>query len=107
METRARLAFAAGGLPEPELNAPIRDSHGQWLARVDFLWREARLIVEYQSEFHADKRRREADEARRRQLEAAGYRVIFITASTILRESARDELCRELLAAGRRAGCAW
>ncbi len=107
METRARLAFAEGGLPEPELNATIRDSRGQWLARVDFLWRDARLIVEYQSEFHADNRRREADEARRRQLEAAGYRVIFITAATILRESARDELCRDLLAAGRRAGCAW
>lgn len=107
METRARLGFVEGGLPEPELNAVLYDEAGEWFAQVDFLWREARLIVEYQSEYHGDPRRREADETRRRQLEAAGYRVVFITASTILRPVARDELCRQLIAAGRAAGCAW
>lgn len=107
METRARLGFVEGGLPEPELNVVLYDDSREWLAQVDFLWREARLIVEYQSDYHGDPRRREADETRRRQLEAAGYRVVFVTASTILRAVAREELCRQLIAAGRAAGCAW
>lgn len=45
-ETRSRLTFADFGLPEPELQADIYDEDGNWVARVDFLWRESGLIGE-------------------------------------------------------------
>lgn len=96
MESLARLVFVLGGLPEPELNGDVHDEHGQWLARGDFVWRSHRLIVEYQSEFHAN--RREADEERRRLLEAAGYRVVFITARSVLDERRAAELVGQLAA---------
>ncbi|WP_168582432.1 DUF559 domain-containing protein [Gephyromycinifex aptenodytis] len=93
MESRARVLFLTEGLPEPELNADVPDKHGGWLANVDFLWRQARLIVEYQSEtHHGDRTAREADERRRRLLEAAGYRVVLITASTVFERRYADEL---------------
>jgi len=43
METRARLFFLRGGLPEPELNVVITDqASGQWLSDSDFVWRDQR-----------------------------------------------------------------
>lgn len=99
MESRARLLFVADGLPEPELNVDVVDCHGGWLATVDFLWLTARLIVEYQSEVHhGAPKAREADERRRRLLEAAGYRVVFITASTVFEERYARELLTDLRA---------
>lgn len=99
METLARLAFEAAGLPEPELNADIHDEHGQWLANVDFCWPDARLIVEYQSAaHHRTPGQRAADEERRRLLEAQGYQVVFITASMIQNPGKRHHLMNDLAA---------
>ena len=81
MESRARLAFVRGGLPEPELNAPIWDSAGEWLATADFVWRAQRVVVEYEGDQHrVDRRQWQADVARIRLLEALGWKVIRITA---------------------------
>ena len=46
LETRARLRCADGGVPPDELQAVIADASGRVLARVDLLWRAARLIGE-------------------------------------------------------------
>jgi hypothetical protein len=84
METKARLAFADGGLPEPELNAQVYAEGGTFVARVDFLWREARVIVEYEGDHHrTDRRQWENDVARVRLLESLGWKVIRITASDL------------------------
>jgi very-short-patch-repair endonuclease len=81
MESRARLAFADGGLPEPELNADIVDDAGNWIARGDFVWREARVVVEYEGDVHrTDRQQWLTDVARTELLEDAGWRVIRITA---------------------------
>lgn len=37
METRARLMFADAGFPEPEVNAPLTDAAGEWLAEGDLV----------------------------------------------------------------------
>jgi hypothetical protein len=81
METRARLAFVRGGLPEPELNGPIVDGAGEWVATADFVWREQRVLVEYEGDHHrSDRRQWQSDVTRTRVLEALGWRVIRITA---------------------------
>ncbi|MFT3971335.1 MAG: hypothetical protein QM695_13920 [Micropruina sp.] len=47
-ESRARIAVA--GLPVPEIQAVIRTSDGQFVARVDFHWRAKKVIGEYDGE---------------------------------------------------------
>ncbi|GAA2158586.1 hypothetical protein GCM10009845_03540 [Pedococcus bigeumensis] len=80
METRARLAFLEAGLPEPELNATVHGTDGHFLARVDFLWREARVVVEYEGDQHrTDRRQWQNDIARVRLLEEDGLRVVRVT----------------------------
>lgn len=82
-ETRSRLVFADFGLPDPELQADIYDRAGNWVARVDFLWREFGLIGEcdgfgkyFDGADMAETRRRLAREKDRdAALIALGYRV--------------------------------
>jgi uncharacterized protein DUF559 len=84
METRARLAFGRAGIPDPELNATVHAEDGHFVARVDFLWREARVIVEYEGEKHrTDRKQWQNDIHRVRLLEGLGWKVIRITAADL------------------------
>lgn len=75
METRARLMFVEAGFPEPEVNAPLTDAAGEWLAEGDLVWRRQRVVGEYQGEQHADRRRRSADAFRQGLLESHDWQV--------------------------------
>lgn len=75
METRARLMFVDAGFPEPEVNAPLTDPTGEWLAEGDLVRRERVVVGEYQGEHHADRLRRSEDAFRRGLLEDGGWRV--------------------------------
>jgi hypothetical protein len=80
-ESDLRWAIHRGGLPEPEVNVDIHDEHGRWLARGDLVYRRQRVLVEYDGWQHErDARQRQWDHLRREQLEAAGWRVIVVTA---------------------------
>jgi len=46
LESEHRVLLRDRGLPAPELQAVIRDRRGRWVARVDFLFREQRTVVE-------------------------------------------------------------
>ncbi|HET8767918.1 MAG TPA: DUF559 domain-containing protein [Pedococcus sp.] len=98
MESRARLHFGRAGLPEPELNAEVFAEDGNFVARADFLWRDARVIVEYEGDHHrTDRRQWQSDIQRTRLLESLGWRVLRITAAD-LRGSALTHLLAELAA---------
>jgi hypothetical protein len=98
METRARLAFGRAGLPEPELNAEVFAEDGHFIARVDFLWREAHVIVEYEGDHHrTDRQQWQSDIQRTRLLESLGWRVVRIT-SADLRGTGLTRLLAELAA---------
>lgn len=80
-ESDVRWWLHTAGLPEPEVNADIVDGHGRWLARGDLVYRRWKVLVEYDGWQHErDARQRQWDHLRREQLEAAGWRVIVITA---------------------------
>lgn len=97
METRARLAFGRAGLPEPELNATVHAEDGHFLARVDFLWRDAGVIVEYEGDQHrTDRRQWESDIQRVRLLEGMGWKVIRITAADLFDPHRHRELLSTL-----------
>lgn len=98
METLTRLLLVRGGLPEPELNAEVTDAAHTWLAEVDMVWRDRRVIVEYDGRWHADAGQRRLDATRRRQLRAEGWIVIELFAEDILKYPERTvRLVREAL----------
>lgn len=81
-ESELRVIFHEAGLPRPELNVEIVD-RGRFIARVDMLFRDARLVVEYQGDYHRDPAQWRRDEARRAELESLGYRVTYVTAGDL------------------------
>ena len=85
MESRARLMFVDAGFPEPEVNAPVWDAAGEWLAEGDLVWRRHRLVGEYQGEHHAGRLRRSEDAFRRELLEDRGWRVKELWAEDVRR----------------------
>jgi hypothetical protein len=83
-ETLLRLLLARAGLPEPEVNVDIRDATGAFLGRADLLFREWRVIVEYDGEQHrTSSRQYDRDETRLEDFALAGYRVVRIRKGTL------------------------
>jgi very-short-patch-repair endonuclease len=83
-ETLLRLLMMRAGLPEPEVNVEIRDAAGRLLGRGDLVYREWRVIVEYDGEGHrTSSRQYERDETRLEDFARAGYRVVRIRRGTL------------------------
>jgi very-short-patch-repair endonuclease len=66
------------------------------VARVDFAWPERRVAVEYDGAWHAEPGRFARDRQRLNRLQAAGWRVVFVTAADLYRP---DELLARIAAA--------
>lgn len=75
-ETLWRLRFRAAGFPEPELNSHVHDQAGRWLGMGDFVWREQRVITEYDGDYHFTVEQRRLDQIRRRAMRGGGWAVI-------------------------------
>jgi hypothetical protein len=68
------------GLPDPECNQFIALPDGGPAIKVDFVWREQRVIVEADSQkWHGSRQRQEIDRRRDQRLTAAGWTVIRTT----------------------------
>lgn len=83
-ETLSRLTFSDHGLPRPATQENIIDTHGNRVARVDFLWREHGVIGECDgfgkyfdgNDLREVRRRLAREKDRDAELVALGYRVI-------------------------------
>lgn len=96
LERAARRLFAQQGIPTPTFELHLGDD--DLIGRVDCTWREARLVVELDSErFHGSKLARERDRLRDNQLVAAGWRVIRVTWEDL--RDRPDEVVAQILAA--------
>ena len=81
LEDRFLTLVAQAGLPHPEVNVRVAD------ARVDFLWRAQRVIVETDGwDNHSGRIAFEDDRDRDQRLLAAGYRVMRVTWRQLTRE---------------------
>ncbi|WP_242653995.1 endonuclease domain-containing protein [Klenkia soli] len=78
-ETTLRLLLGGSGLPPAVAQVEVRDRGGRFVARVDFGWPELRFAVEYDGAGHVD--RLAHDRRRLNALQAAGWRVFFVTAA--------------------------
>jgi len=81
-ESWVRVACVLGGLPAPVPQYDVLEN-GTWLGRVDLAWPEARLVVEYEGEHHFEGLQIARDDDRYRRLEAAGWRVIRLSAADL------------------------
>lgn len=75
-ESLLRVALLAAGLPAPQVNTPVHDALGQWVAEPDLAYAEARLAIEYQGALHADPDRMRRDLTRGLELHRAGWLVL-------------------------------
>lgn len=101
METRARLMFHRGGLPAPELNVPVAfdDDDGNvagWMLEGDFVWRNQRVIGEYQGKHHREIKQRATDVARRHLAEDEGWTFVEIFAGDVYTRPKRIAMLRRL-----------
>lgn len=78
-ETTLRLWLSRSGLPAPVAQHEVRDRVGRFVARVDFGWPALRFAVEYDGSGHVE--RLAQDRRRLNALQAAGWRVFFVTAA--------------------------
>jgi hypothetical protein len=87
------------GLPMPSCEHEVRDSHGGFVARVDFIWPPWWLILEYDGDEYHGPRRWAVDDAVQRELERLGYRVERADRFDLRPSSTRlfDRLSRVLL----------
>jgi G:T-mismatch repair DNA endonuclease (very short patch repair protein) len=81
-ETRLRLLMQRGGLPAPVAQFRVTDADG-FVARVDFAWPEHKVAVEYDGLWHAETGQFARDRRRLNRLQAAGWRIVFVTAADL------------------------
>ena len=97
MESATRVLFVRGGLPEPEINAPVNDAAGEWLATGDFVWRRQRVVAEFDGDYHrTDRRQWQRDVARRESVVDAGWTYIQLTARSVTVPAYADRLLARL-----------
>ncbi|SEO97172.1 endonuclease domain-containing protein [Trujillonella endophytica] len=99
-ESWVRVACALAGLPAPVLQFDVVED-GAWLGTVDLAWPEARLIVEYEGEYHFDELQIARDDVRLSRIAAAGWRVIRLAAHDL---RSMDALVARIRAALAEAG---
>ena len=86
-ESLLRLLLVKAGCPQPELNVRLFDRFGAELARVDLLFREFRVIVEYDGDRHrTDTRQFDRVLGRLDDLAALGWRVVRVGARSLFRD---------------------
>jgi very-short-patch-repair endonuclease len=82
-ETRVRLLLHRSRLPRPTAQYTVRGPRGQFVARVDFAWPDAKVAVEYEGVWHGQSQQVTRDRRRLNDLSAAGWTVVFVTAADL------------------------
>jgi very-short-patch-repair endonuclease len=66
------------------IGLPVLVDHGTLVLHPDLAWPDLRLVIEYEGDEHRESKRRfRADIRRREKFEAAGWRVIRVTADDL------------------------
>jgi very-short-patch-repair endonuclease len=81
METRLRMLLVLAGLPRPQVQVPLCDNDGRWLGRPDLLYRDQRLVLEYDGGNHRE--RLVDDDRRQNRLIGSGLRILRFTAADV------------------------
>ena len=82
-ESELRVILALGGLPAPRINHVLVDSESGEQVRPDFVFREQRVILEYQGDYHRTRAQWRKDMTRRTRLEVDGWYVMELNADDL------------------------
>jgi len=102
-ESALRLLMVLAGLPEPQVDIPIRDAEGNIRFRIDLGFEEVRLAIEYDGRWHDVEEQREHDEWRRTELSTTeGWTFVVVRAEELYEkpEQLLERLVSELQARG-------
>ncbi len=92
-----RCVFHDHGLPEPELNVNIYTDAGAFISCNDFVWRDRRVVCEYDGDWHrTDRDRWQVDRERRARLEDLGWTYVECASNATRPGRAQDELLARL-----------
>jgi hypothetical protein len=87
-ETMLRLILVRSGLPEPDVNGVILNSHGAEIAHGDLVFRNYRTLVEYDGGHHrTDEAQFNIDIERLDEIMEEGWRVIRVNKSLMARRA--------------------
>jgi hypothetical protein len=115
METRLRLLFVEGGLPEPEVNQWVRLEDGTPVHQPDLSWPQWKVAADYDGVHHADRDedaairgkrasnwRQRQDNSRRDLMDEARWRLRVFTSFDVLKrgEASVERMRNTLRAAG-------
>lgn len=78
-ETELRVLLIEAGFAPPVPNLEVFDEDGLFVARIDLAYREQRIALEYKGDHHRDRAQWQRDLARRRRLEALGWKYLTVT----------------------------
>jgi very-short-patch-repair endonuclease len=81
-ETRLRLLLHRSALPDPIAQFRIVVD-GRLVARPDFAWPDRKVALEYDGLWHGEPGQFARDRQRLNRLQAAGWRVVFVTAADL------------------------
>lgn len=96
-ESEARLLFRDHGLPTPELNVRVCDDWGVLIGVADFLWREPKVVAEYDGDQHrTDRSAWQYERDRRARFEAAGWTYVELTNIHLVRAAYTRRLIARL-----------
>ncbi|WP_322920735.1 hypothetical protein [Nocardioides renjunii] len=90
METRLRMLLVLAGLPEPVVNAVVRDATGEVIRRYDLSYLVVRVAVEYNGRLHAELVAQYDDDLERRaDMDEDGWRLVVVTGAGIFQDPLR------------------
>lgn len=95
-ETELRLMIVRAGLPEPEVNGVIRNRYGARIAHGDLVFRQQRVLVEYDGAGHLEEQQFSIDTRRLNEIGEEHWRIIRVDKHLFAR---RNELLRMISAA--------
>ncbi|BDI22686.1 endonuclease domain-containing protein [Herbiconiux sp. L3-i23] len=96
-ESRLRTVLMMAGLPEPTPNHEVIEA-GAVVARVDLAYVRQRIAIEYQGDYHRERRQWKADQSRRLILERFGWTVVETTIDDITNPETVVRRLKDLLA---------
>ena len=77
LEVTYLRVFKEAGLPPPTVNCRLRDANGNLIAKVDFIWPHASLVVEVDGlRWHSSPSQKQHDDARQNRIVLSGRRVL-------------------------------
>lgn len=83
-ESLLRVILVGGGLPTPDANYVVVNTETGRDFRLDLTFRDQKLVLEYQGDYHRTKAQWRKDMTRRSRLEAQGWRVMELNADDLL-----------------------